>query len=54
MVEKRQFNLYLSEDLIKRVKHAAIEAEQRLSDYVAQALERQLTDHGAEHEEDGR
>lgn len=31
-------NLYLDEELIKRVKHAAIDAEQRLSDFVAGAL----------------
>ncbi len=43
MAEKRQMNLYLDEDLIKKVKHAAIEAEQRLSDFVAEALEHHLT-----------
>lgn len=38
MTEKKQLNLYLDEELIKRVKHAAIEEEQRLSDFVAAAL----------------
>ncbi len=40
--EKKQFNVYLSDGLIKRVKHAAIESEQRLSDFVADALEAYL------------
>jgi hypothetical protein len=51
MDEKRQFNVYLSEDLIKRVKHAAIEAEQRLSDYVAEVLQRHLAEHAEREEE---
>ncbi len=42
--EKKQFNVYLVEPLIKRVKHAAIEAEQRLSDFVADALEAYLSE----------
>lgn len=40
--EKKQMNLYLEEDLIKKVKHAAIEAEQRLSEFVAAALDQYL------------
>lgn len=52
MPEKRQMNLYLEEDLIKRVKHAAIEEEQRLSEFVAKALETYLE--GLQVEEDDR
>lgn len=44
-------NLYLDEDLIKKVKHAAIESEQRLSEFVAAALSRYL-DTNEEREED--
>ena len=42
MDEKKQFNVYLANQLVKRVKHAAIEQEQRLSDFVAAALEAYL------------
>ncbi len=35
-------NLWLDEDLIKELKHAAIEAEQRLSEFVAAALSQHL------------
>ena len=44
--EKKQFNVYLPEPLIKRVKHASIESEQRLSEFVADALEAFLTNGG--------
>ncbi len=42
MVEKRQFNVYLPEELIKRIKVAAIEDEHRLSELVSIALEAYL------------
>lgn len=38
MADKKQFNLYLDEDLVKRIKHAAVDAEMRLSDFVAAVL----------------
>jgi hypothetical protein len=38
-MEKSQLNLYLDVGLINRIKHAAIDEEKRLSDFVADALE---------------
>ena len=38
MADKKQLNLYLEEDLIKGIRHAAVEADRRLSDYVAEIL----------------
>ena len=35
---KQQFNVYIEQRLVRRVKHAAVDAGQRLSDFVAAAL----------------
>jgi len=37
-MEKQQFNVYLPPELVKRVKHAAIDAGNSLSDFVEAAL----------------
>jgi predicted HicB family RNase H-like nuclease len=39
---KQQFNIYLPAELVRRVKHAAVDAEQSLSEFVEGALEAYL------------
>jgi predicted HicB family RNase H-like nuclease len=40
--KKQQFNIYLPPDTIRKVKHAAVDAGQSLSDFVEQALRERL------------
>ena len=42
MPAKQQFNVYLPANLVRRVKHAAVDADRSLSDFVERALEAYL------------
>ena len=42
MPAKQQFNVYLPVELVRRVKHASVDADGSLSDFVERALEAYL------------
>ena len=48
MSAKQQFNIYLPAELVRRVKHAAVDADRSLSEFVEAALEDYLRRSGEE------
>lgn len=48
--DKQQFNIYLPGELVRRVKHASVDAEVSLSVFVERALEAYLRQEGNEHQ----